>query len=330
MLKLSIIIPVYQVEKYIRPCLESVFKQDLNDEDFEVIIVNDGTKDKSMEVIAGIIAQHQNITVINQENQGLSVARNNGIAIAKGEYLLMPDSDDLLVENSIRPLLELALKSKADLVVADFLKMSSREIDNFIGFVQQQEMTMTKRTGRRIFLELLNPYECYVWRTLYNRKFIVDNQLKFIPGIRFQDIPFTYEVYLKAKVCLRTSWILNIYRIGRDGAATNGFDLNKTKDFSKAIRETWELTHLKGLPNKIVEKLKDNIHANVSGIIYAMHYSIHDFSEKVKLVKMLRQELPLDIRFNHNLLQRVETILFWHMPYLYVFIREIICKWKNH
>ena len=94
---LSIIVPVYQVEQYIRPCIESIFNQGLDDDRFEVIIVNDGTKDRSMEVIADIIEQHKNVTVFNQENQSLSVARNVGIATAEGEYILMPDSDDMLV-----------------------------------------------------------------------------------------------------------------------------------------------------------------------------------------------------------------------------------------
>lgn len=125
---LSIIVPIYNVKKYVRACIESIYRQGLDEDRFEVILVNDGTKDKSMEMIADIIQQHKNITVINQENQGLSVARNNGIAIAKGEYILMPDSDDLLVPNSLKPLLEKALETRADMVVADFVKMKDEEI----------------------------------------------------------------------------------------------------------------------------------------------------------------------------------------------------------
>ena len=87
---LSIVVPVYNVEKYVRTCIESIFKQGLDEKCFEVIIVNDGSTDRSLEVITDIISQHSNIVVINQENQGLSVARNNGIAAAKGEYILMP------------------------------------------------------------------------------------------------------------------------------------------------------------------------------------------------------------------------------------------------
>ena len=171
---LSIIVPVYNVEQYIRTCIKSIFRQDLDEERFEVIIINDGTTDNSIDVIQDIINQHCNITIINQVNQGLSVARNNGIATAKGEYILMPDSDDMLVENSIKPLLDLALKSKADLIVADFLKMTSEEIDNSKGIILQ-EMTVTEKNGWQMLLEDLNPYECYVWRTLYRRQFIISN-----------------------------------------------------------------------------------------------------------------------------------------------------------
>lgn len=110
MLKLSIIVPVYKVEKYIRSCIESIFMQGLDDEEFEIIIINDGTPDNSMGVIEDIINQHKNIKVINQENQGLSVARNKGIVAARGEYILMSDSDDLLIYNSLKPLLEKALE----------------------------------------------------------------------------------------------------------------------------------------------------------------------------------------------------------------------------
>ena len=129
MKRLSVIVPIYNVEKYIRPCLESIFRQGLDEDNYEIILINDGTKDRSMDVIQDIIACHSNITVIEQENQGLSVVRNHGIARATGEYIIMPDSDDLLIDNSLPRLIEIALSTKADLVVADFLEMSDEEIE---------------------------------------------------------------------------------------------------------------------------------------------------------------------------------------------------------
>ena len=132
---LSIIVPVYNVEKYIKPCIESIFKQGLDDTDFEVIIVNDGTEDRSMEMIADIIQQHSNITIINQENLGLSAARNNGIVAAKGKYILMLDSDDLLIKNSVKPILKKAIETNVDLIVTDFLSMTDEEIQRLIDYI---------------------------------------------------------------------------------------------------------------------------------------------------------------------------------------------------
>ena len=153
-LLLSIIVPVYNVENYIRPCMESIFRQDLDENTFEVIIVNDGTEDRSMEVIQDIIEQHKNITVLNQENQGLSVARNNGIAKAKGEYVLMPDSDDLLIENSLKPLLEKAIETRVDLVVADFIALKDQEIKEMhLHIPKQPTPVYIEKTGERLIVD---------------------------------------------------------------------------------------------------------------------------------------------------------------------------------
>ena len=216
---LSIIIPVHNVERYVRSCIESIFKQGLDENCFEVIIVNDGTQDQSMNMISDIIKQHNNIFVINQVNQGLSVARNNGISAAKGEYILMLDSDDLLIENSLHPLLEKALESQVDLIVADFISMTDEEIENInASLIQKKVFNYKEKTGEELFLQDLNPYQCFVWRTLYRRDFLINNNLTFVPGIYIQDMPFTHECYLKAKKCIRASWLLNIYRKWNESA----------------------------------------------------------------------------------------------------------------
>lgn len=320
-LKLSIIIPVYQVEKYIRPCLESVFKQGLNDEDFELIIVNDGTKDRSMEMIADIISQHDNVTIINQENQGLSVARNNGIAAARGEYILMPDSDDLLVEGSLKPLLEKALETKADLVVADFLKMTDEGI-NDSPKIDQPGFQITEKTGEQLFLEDLNPYQCYVWRTLFRKEFLVENHLRFVPGIYIQDMPFTHECYLKARKCLRASRLLNIYR-KRPESATSSFNKKKVKDFCIAIGKTWELTRLSGLSPQIQSKLREDIYASFSMVVWITVHKIEKAPDRKDIIHFMKQQVP-DLWFNHGMKQTLESCLYKYTPYLLIRLHQII------
>ena len=317
--QLSIIVPVYNVEKYIQQCLESVFRQGLNEEDYEVIIVNDGTQDRSMEVIQDIISQHGNVTVINQENLSLSVARNNGIAKAKGEFILMPDSDDLLIDNSLGILLEKALESKADLVVADFLEMTDEEIKR-LDIVQQKSLKVKEKTGVQLFLEDLNPRQCYVWRTLYRRQFILDNHLTFIPGIRYQDVPFTHECYLKAGKCLRVSRLLNVYRKGHE-SATYSFDLKKAKDLCRAIEGTWKLRQIEDLSVDVRRKLEDDVFASYSLLIYLMLYGMKDAKKRKEVSQYLRSLVP-DLKFTNGKKQRFTTFMHYFSPHLYFMIRK--------
>ena len=321
MTKLSIILPVYNVERYIKPCLESIFKQGLDEDDYEVIIVNDGTEDRSMEIIADIIAAHTNITVINQKNLSLSVARNNGIAAAKGEYILMPDSDDLLIENSLKPLLEKALQTKADLVVADFLEMGDKEIDN-LKEIPQKDFQVKEKTGYELFMEDLNPRQCYVWRTLYRRAFITENHLVFVPGIRYQDVPFTNECYLKAKKSLRVSWLLNIYRRGHD-SATSSFNKKKAYDLCIVIASTWKLRRIKELPHDVRQKLHDNIFTTFTLLIYFMLYGIKDIADRKDIFAFLHKQVP-DLKFNNGMKQRLTSFFFRYSPHFYFYIRKVL------
>lgn len=116
MMKLSIIVPVYNVEQYVRKCILSIINQD--DDLFktiELVIVNDGTKDKSVEQIEDLVEKYDNIILINQKNAGLSVARNNGMNVAKGDYVWFVDSDDWISSDAIK-VLQPYLDNKNDLV----------------------------------------------------------------------------------------------------------------------------------------------------------------------------------------------------------------------
>lgn len=327
-LKLSIIVPVYNVEKYIGSCIESIFKQGLDDADFEIIIVNDGTKDRSMEVIADIIQAHNNIIIINQKNQGLSVARNNGIAASKGEYILMPDSDDLLIENSLKPLLDKALETQADLVVADYLSMSNEKIEQTkTSLLQQATFEYREKTGEELFLQDLEPYHCYVWRTLFRRNFIIENNLTFVPGIYIQDVPFTHKCYLKARKCIRTSWLLNIYRKGHE-SATYSFNKKKAKDFCTAIAKTWELTHLDGLSPKVQNKLQEDVYTSFSAVLWIITHKIDKSSDRIDIFDFLKQQAP-DLCFRNGTKQIIDSFMYRHLPHLFIHLRyfyDTICR----
>lgn len=311
---LSIIVPVYNVEEYIRSSVESIFRQNIEESAFEVIIVNDGTPDRSMEMIRDIISQHSNISIINQENLSLSVARNNGIAQAKGEYILMPDSDDLLVDDSLPLILEVAIESKADIVVADFLEMTTEDIETH-NFVRQMKWYVEEKSGERLLLEDLDPRQCYVWRSLFRRDFILNNHIEFVPKIRYQDVPFTHECYLKAKKCMRVSRYMNIYRRGHE-SATLFFDKMKAYDFCIAIAETWKLTKLEIIP-KLKNKIRNDVFVSFSTLICLISYSIKEDAERMDILGFLKQKAP-DLFFKNGIKQIIYSILYAFAPHFFM------------
>ena len=315
MTKLSIIVPVYNVEKYIRPCIESIFKQGLDENDFEVIIVNDGSTDRSMEMIEEIISQHNNIIVINQENLGISVARNNGIAAAKGDYILMPDSDDLLIENSLKPLLEKALETKADLVVADYLKMSDEEIDS-LSTIPQNDFVFQEKTGEETFLEVLNPNYCYVWRTLYRKEFLTSKNISFVPNLKYEDILFTHECYLKAKCCIKTNILLYIYRRWF-GSLTNAYTIDNSRHYIIALSKTWNLRQIEGHSSDMLYKLEEDVYMLFRMMLYHTIHCVKRKTDRNGIIDSVNHYIP-DLNFKHGIQQRLITMMTKKMPHFFI------------
>lgn len=100
--KLSIIVPVYNAEEYIEGCVNSLLKQDLSEQEYEIILINDGSTDNSPKLAQKLKEQNNNIVLLSQENKGQSVARNKGMDIAKGKYIMFVDADDKLYPNVIK------------------------------------------------------------------------------------------------------------------------------------------------------------------------------------------------------------------------------------
>ena len=125
MVKLSYVVPVYNVEAYVRSCLESLYAQGLSEDEFEVVCVNDGSTDTSLQILEDFQKDHNNMTIRTIPNGGSSNARNTGVGIARGEYIFFIDSDDYIAENTVKPLLELAMEKQIDMLYFDFIRVDA-------------------------------------------------------------------------------------------------------------------------------------------------------------------------------------------------------------
>lgn len=189
---LSIVVPVYNVERYVRKCILSIINQD-DDlfKDIELIIVNDGTKDKSVEQIHDLIEKYDNITFINQENLSLSVARNNGMKKATGEYVWFVDSDDWISSDAVKVLLPF-LDNINDIISFGFTQVTEGG-ESLCSLYFNEVKTFNGKDTFRKKCE----FSTMAQRAVYRKEFLSNHNLSFMPGVYNQD----------DELCLRASYL---------------------------------------------------------------------------------------------------------------------------
>ena len=202
MCKVSIIIPVYNAEKYLEKCLNSVIKQTLKD--IEIICINDGSTDGSLNILQKYSEKDKRFIIIDQKNSGQSVARNKGLSVAKGEFIGFVDSDDWIGEDFYEKLYDAAIEHKADIAAGNILRVHDNEENEF--YIKYDEIKIAKKTNKKYKLTEI-PEHCYIWNKIYNRKKLEKVDLKFKEGILYEDIIFTHKVlfYMKDLVTVPNS-----------------------------------------------------------------------------------------------------------------------------
>ena len=194
---ISVIIPVYNVEKYIKRCLDSVIAQESDDFDIECILVDDCSPDMSMDIAKGIIAQYSGSIIFrllqNPDNQGLSYSRNNGLMIAKGDYVFFLDSDDDLAPNCLSYLYREINQNghDVDMVIGNSYDYHSgnywQKRDGIPSLLLNHDDIM------RRFLRVEIPP--MAWNKLVRRQFLLDNQLSFRPRMLHEDELWSYQLF---------------------------------------------------------------------------------------------------------------------------------------
>lgn len=236
--KVSVVVPIYNVEDYLEDCLDSLVIQSLNN--IEVIMVNDGSTDKSGEIALEYSLKYSNFKLVSQKNSGLSSARNTGIALAQGEFIYFLDSDDYLEKDALKILYYCSIKNKLDVLKFSAYTFHDKENDfkwNHTDGYRYLKKYSKIYSGIKLFLNTEVNGDHYASSCLIfiKRKLLIDNELKFIDGIVNEDEMFYFELMLVAK---RAS-IINIplyFRRYRKGSIMQADDyLNKNRSLCKGI-----------------------------------------------------------------------------------------------
>ena len=201
--KVSVIVPIYNVEGYIEKCLETLVNQTLDD--IEIILVNDGSKDNSALIAKKYLEKYpEKIVYLEKENGGLSDARNYGMPYAKGEYIAFLDSDDYVEKDMYEKMYEIAKKENSDMVECDFYWEYPDKKKEDIGKIY---------SGKN---EMLEKIRVVAWNKLIKREILEKTKIQFPKGYRYEDVEFTYKLipYLEKVSFLKKPCIHYMQRQG--------------------------------------------------------------------------------------------------------------------
>jgi CDP-glycerol glycerophosphotransferase len=217
--KVSVIVPVYNTDKFIGKCLDSLVRQSLAE--LEVIVVNDGSSDCSGDIIGFYTLNHpEKIRSFTKINGGVSDARNFGLQQASGKYVGFMDGDDWADPDMYRLLYEKAEAAEADIAVCGYYKVDTDSVRNayLLGNMNLYGSSLKDNP------ELLYASAPYVWNKLYSAELMRRSSLRFPMDMAFEDICFNYAVYLWAQRIVKVNRPLYYYRLHRDGAFNTAFD----------------------------------------------------------------------------------------------------------
>ncbi|MCR2038463.1 glycosyltransferase [Adlercreutzia caecimuris] len=225
--KISVIVPVCNVEKYLASCLESALKQSLSD--IEIICINDGSTDSSLDILRKFAARDIRVSIIDKANAGYGAAMNDGLRMACGEYIGILESDDRVCENAWQTLFDLASENDLDLVRGSYFQFKNGE-STFFDANRKVDRACPKDLPGLPFDEPFKPLDyprCFwinpcIWTGLYRREFLTNNDIWFneTPGASYQDTGFAFKTWTMAERAMVTETPVIYYNMDNEGSSS--------------------------------------------------------------------------------------------------------------
>lgn len=281
----SIIIPVYNVEKYIGECLESILEQ--KDISMEIICIDDVSSDHSISIIREYASKDSRIVIYqNKVHRGVSYSRNTGLEYAEGDYIFFMDADDKLKENALSDLYGHAIKELVDGVLFDAEVMYDDDIVDDIQGMKEWIVYKNKRSkqydgvyeGCELFVDLYKnkDFDPCVWRQFWRRKFLLENQIKFCNNIIHEDRVFSFQTILLAKKVTCRKECYYIYRRRKNSITSNVITYKNIEGMLEGLCQMllfWNRHSYKQEINDSILKYLRGTYLYTKELIHKMDYS---------------------------------------------------------
>ena len=318
-IRLSVIVPVFRVEKYLDKCVMSLLHQDMNADEYEIILVDDGSDDTCPQKCDEYAAQHKQIVAIHQPNKGLSGARNTGIKAARGKYFCFVDSDDFVEPNTYSSLVRQAQNEQLDALVFRLQLIFNKKkqpIDTFTGDVQ------SACTGEEFINRHLN-VRCFSVVYMIRRELLMENNLFFKEGIFYEDAEWLPRFLYAAKRVMTSNTMVYNY-VQYANSITHPTTQERWKrliaDNMIVLRQNTAL--LQTVSNPIwLHAMNASIITSILTIV-----SKHFYAERQSYIASIRDiyPYPLQSKSNFPLAEKMKIRIARLSPQLYCLIRHYL------
>lgn len=302
MIKISVIVPVYNTEKYLPKCLDSIIAQTLKD--IEILVVNDGSTDNSQQIIDGYSSKFRQIKSFTKENGGLSDARNFGIERAAGEYIAFVDSDDFIDAEMLETMYDLAQQNKAEIVMCDLEKVN----ENGKAF---RDLPQSPQLPEKLSLEdnftIFGEISCFACNKIFHKKLFQNH--KFLKGIHFEDIELIPQLILESNVVAKVNQPFYKYFERQDSItkthSKKGLDMFKAIANVKSAFENSKYQHQKNELKRFL--ILQGFYSYLAYTAYVKDKTLKKYmlEELIKMLKensIKRSDIIFYKRFNENYL----------------------------
>lgn len=302
--KISIIVPVYNVEHELSRCVDSILNQSYTN--LEVILVDDGSTDRCPSMCDAFVMKDRRVRVIHKPNGGLSSARNAGLREALGEWILYVDSDDYILNDSCERLLAVGAKCGCDIVSADAI----REFDGGQEYMVHGSLVDgVCYSSRDFIIKSVKPCEWYApaWLNLYKRSFLIENNLFFVEGLLHEDMEMQPRVFLAAKTVAYCAYPFYRY-VDRASSIMNASEVDERVTAMKWIYSNWKSKF---------EAIEDKELARSLNGHLAKCY-LHSCCELGFVLDVLGVDRFFLLRNSLNVKEFIKAVIFAAMPFAYL------------
>lgn len=310
MIRLSIIVPFYNVEKYIEQCIRSLYDQDIPQEEYEVICVDDCSPDGSRAIVEQLQKEYPTLQLIcHTENKRQGGARNTGLAAAKGEYIWFVDSDDYVMPNVFSQLLTRAENDNLDILHFNIATDNNGVIEPIIGGDYPKDIVV----GKSLFLNkgtIWYLHHITAWQKLYKRDFLLKEDLQFAEHVFSEDDDYSFVAYAKAKKTRHLDLVGYVYRT--NNASTIHNKVNPIYVYSE-IKQIFRFSCIFKELTSIDVQYKDAIMGDVRDAIVQVNRQLPQLTKVQKRI----------VRQNINLKELVEISKLVSIPTYLLFLKRL-------